>query len=182
MQIEKRCQYCNKKFIAQKVTTRYCSHSCNQKHYKQKKKDEKVQKVKEDTKAVDLVYIQQKELLTPTEAKQLLGIGKTYMYKLLSEGKIRSIRITPRSIRIPKTEIENYLLEQLNKEKSKVQPPPTTLSNNMNFYWSISEIEKIYEISSKALYDLLKRNNIRKLQKGAKVYVKKSDIKKIFDL
>lgn len=181
MQIEKRCQYCNKTFIAQKVTTRYCSHSCNQKHYKQIKKYGKVQKKNRDTKAIDLVYIQHKELLTPSEAKEILGIGKTYMYKLLAEGEIKSIRITPKNIRIPKAEIENYLQKRLNKEKSKIQPTPTKLSNNMNFYWSISEIEKKYKISSKALYDLIERNGIRKIQKGAKVYVKKSDINKIFN-
>lgn len=38
--IQKRCEWCNNLFIAQKLTTRYCSHTCNSKAYKSKKREE----------------------------------------------------------------------------------------------------------------------------------------------
>ena len=43
MEIEKRCQWCGKQFIAHKMTTLYCSSSCVNKAYKAKKEtdDEK---------------------------------------------------------------------------------------------------------------------------------------------
>lgn len=35
--IQKRCKWCSNLFIAQKLTTRYCSHAYNSKAYKEKK-------------------------------------------------------------------------------------------------------------------------------------------------
>ena len=34
MEIQKRCKYCGRSFIAHKITTIYCSPSCNNKDYK----------------------------------------------------------------------------------------------------------------------------------------------------
>ena len=34
MEIQKRCKYCGRSFIAHKMTTIYCSPSCNNKDYK----------------------------------------------------------------------------------------------------------------------------------------------------
>ena len=36
MEIQKRCKYCGCSFIAHKMTTIYCSPSCNNKDYKRK--------------------------------------------------------------------------------------------------------------------------------------------------
>ena len=58
-------------FESQKVTTKYCSHKCNQKHYKLRKRLEKKQnseikvlkqsKIKPKVKAIDLAFIKDKE-------------------------------------------------------------------------------------------------------------------------
>jgi len=44
MAIPKTCSYCGKAFIAKTTLTKYCCHVCNQRHYKQKAKEEKIQK------------------------------------------------------------------------------------------------------------------------------------------
>ena len=41
IKIPKFCQFCGQAFVAQTTTTRYCSHKCNSRHYKQIKKEEK---------------------------------------------------------------------------------------------------------------------------------------------
>lgn len=46
-------------------------------------------------------------LLTIEEAAEQLGIGRTLMYKLISNGEIDSIRIG-RLCRVPTTAIQNY--------------------------------------------------------------------------
>ncbi|HMW40068.1 MAG TPA: hypothetical protein PKD57_11745, partial [Saprospiraceae bacterium] len=42
IKIPKFCQYCGQAFVAQTTTTRYCSKTCNSRHYKQLKREEKV--------------------------------------------------------------------------------------------------------------------------------------------
>lgn len=46
MQIKKVCEYCKQIFMAQKTTTRYCCHTCNQKGYKQIAREQKMNVVK----------------------------------------------------------------------------------------------------------------------------------------
>ena len=43
MAIPKTCSYCGKAFIAKTTLTRYCGHTCNSRHYKQKIKEDKIQ-------------------------------------------------------------------------------------------------------------------------------------------
>jgi len=43
MAIPKTCSYCGKAFIAKTTLTRYCGHTCNSIHYKQKVKEDKIQ-------------------------------------------------------------------------------------------------------------------------------------------
>jgi hypothetical protein len=42
LEIIKKCEYCGKRFVAQRTTTRYCSHPCNSRAYKEDKKKRKV--------------------------------------------------------------------------------------------------------------------------------------------
>lgn len=42
MEIQKRCKYCGGTFIAHKMTTIYCSPSCNNKDYKQKIREKQI--------------------------------------------------------------------------------------------------------------------------------------------
>ena len=42
LQILKSCIYCGGDYFAKTTTTRYCSHICNQKHYKERKRQEKI--------------------------------------------------------------------------------------------------------------------------------------------
>lgn len=39
---KKVCSFCSRLFEAQKITTKYCSHACNLKHYKKKKRLQKI--------------------------------------------------------------------------------------------------------------------------------------------
>ncbi len=48
------------------------------------------------------------EALLPSDLKEILHVGKNTVYKLLEEGKIKSIRIGS-SYRIPKQNLIDYL-------------------------------------------------------------------------
>ena len=41
--IKKLCEHCGVEFIAQKVSTRFCSHTCASRAYKQRKREQRVE-------------------------------------------------------------------------------------------------------------------------------------------
>ena len=42
--IKKVCEHCKQEFVAWKTTTKYCSHQCNSRAYKSKRREERVQR------------------------------------------------------------------------------------------------------------------------------------------
>ncbi len=51
-------------------------------------------------------------LLTTEQAKRVLQIGRSHLYKLLGGGKIKSIKIG-RNRRIPVVELERYIKQEM---------------------------------------------------------------------
>ncbi|MFI5185091.1 MAG: hypothetical protein ACHQF0_00035 [Chitinophagales bacterium] len=45
LRVTKICEYCSQEFIAKTIQSKYCSHSCNNKTYKEAKRKEKVESV-----------------------------------------------------------------------------------------------------------------------------------------
>jgi excisionase family DNA binding protein len=48
-------------------------------------------------------------LLRPAEAAARLSISRSYCYQLLKEGRLPSVRLGARSIRVPEDLLEDYL-------------------------------------------------------------------------
>jgi hypothetical protein len=49
------------------------------------------------------------DILTPTDVRRFLGIGRNATYELLASGKLPSIRITPRRLIVTKKALEAFL-------------------------------------------------------------------------
>lgn len=95
MKLEKYCMSCGKVFIAQRSTTKYCSHNCNSKYYKQKKRDEKIrlaqgksaQKIGDITGYLttdDKIFIEtinEKKYLNIKETYTLLNISRSSLWE-----------------------------------------------------------------------------------------------------
>ena len=67
IKIQRVCQYCEQEFTAKTTVTKYCSHKCNQRAYKAKKRAEKVEKSNTETTRIKSQPIEQlkaKEFLT----------------------------------------------------------------------------------------------------------------------
>lgn len=104
LQIPKTCIYCGKSFTAKTIITRYCSHSCNRKHYKEIKRLEKIAsapKIIEPMKEPKASY--GKDMSIP-EAARLLGVSDRTIFRLISKRIIRPIR-TGRRVRILTNEL-----------------------------------------------------------------------------
>lgn len=121
IRVEKICQYCNKEFIAKTLRTRYCSHTCNSKAYKAKKRAEKFQKAEETSPTTTLPrpaetslnIIQDKEFLTVDEVSKLLRMSKATVYRIIKEGKLKAIKVSERNTRILRSEIDNLFHSSL---------------------------------------------------------------------
>lgn len=109
--IPRTCIFCGKVFVAQKTVTKYCSHRCNQRHYKVLKRQEKVQQTLEDDKraATEPIALPStkspgnKEYLSVADACELYGISRFTVYRLIESGKIAAGKMGRRTI-IPRSE------------------------------------------------------------------------------
>jgi len=55
-------------------------------------------------------------LLKPTEAAEVIGLGRSKTYQLISSGVIPSVRIG-KSVRVPVVALRNWIEQQLREQK-----------------------------------------------------------------
>ena len=108
---------CGTMFQAQKITTQYCTHACNSRHYKLKKKLEKkgiaeaalsktVQSFKATTTAMDVALIKEKEFLTVKQLAVLLGCNPKTIYSMIERGTINAVNLSKKKTLIKRTDID----------------------------------------------------------------------------
>jgi excisionase family DNA binding protein len=112
---KKICEFCGKEFEAKTLYTRYCSHVCNQKHYKKQKREEKIQSViLEPIKPEKVLQtfdtsLQQKEFLSVDETATLLGASKRTIQRMISKGVLKVGKLGRRTI-IKRIEIDKLFI------------------------------------------------------------------------
>lgn len=121
IEIEKTCFYCNSKFIARTLTTKYCSHQCNSRHYKQVKREEKLKSIRNES-SVNTIEkkvhsdLEKKEYLSVTESALLLGVSTRTLYRLIEKKVLNHYKIASRTI-IRKVDINKFFENENNTEK-----------------------------------------------------------------
>lgn len=115
------CECCGKSFEAKTTVTRYCSHTCNSRHYKQRKRAEKLGKVPIQNKLVQLAIpdvdfgrLAEKEFLSIKEASTMLGISERTIYRLMKNGDLETNKIGRRTI-IKRTAIDKLFNPDTNE-------------------------------------------------------------------
>jgi excisionase family DNA binding protein len=114
--ILKQCIACGNMFEAQKVTTKYCSHRCNSKHYKLRKKIERKENAelpltiesnfKPKLNAVNKYAIKDKEYLTVREVAYLFNCTPKTIYAIIKAGKLKATNLGVRLTYIKRSNIE----------------------------------------------------------------------------
>ena len=109
MEVRRICQWYEKPFIAQKTTTLYCSHHCANLGYKERMRERRRQ-LKQ---AQELLQIhpaaEGQDYFTFSQAAQLMGVTRQYIYKLVKENKLRASRISGKKSMIRRADIELML-------------------------------------------------------------------------
>lgn len=100
--IPKICTFCKTTFIAKTTVTKFCSHSCSKKSWKENKRNEKITASQtleyEKAAGIDYKEIQSKELLSIKETCLLLGVSRTSLYRYIKYNLIESSAIGGRVI------------------------------------------------------------------------------------
>ncbi len=103
------CEYCHKDFIAKTTVTKYCSHKCNCRAYKEKVKSKKIKKSNEETyltKNHDLELIKAKEFLTVRDITILMNCSRQTIYKIIDSGKLKSIDLEIKKIIVKRSDLD----------------------------------------------------------------------------
>lgn len=176
IKIQRICQHCGKGFTARTTVTQYCGDSCAKKAYKARIKATKIETSNQQTETIrrqPIERLKSKEFLTVNDTAALINCTRQTVYSLISRGVLPAVRLSER-----KTLIKRSAIDQL----FELHPPPIPVieqpskSFNPDDYYTIREAQQMYNISEKALYELIKRNNIPKLRKGRFTLILKAAI------
>jgi len=102
------CIYCGNHFIARTVYTRYCSKPCNNRHYKQRKREEKLvlySKGIDSKSMVPLPFHKNRTYLSSKECCEILGISRHTLMRWIEGGMLKASKICRRVI-IHKSSLE----------------------------------------------------------------------------
>jgi len=96
----KQCLNCGEEFLPKTVASVYCSHVCSKKAYKQKIKRLKIE---DEVKALIDKIPENRAFISVPEAGMLFGIAKKTLYRLVEKGKIPSVNLGTRLVRIDRS-------------------------------------------------------------------------------
>lgn len=176
MEIKKRCQWCGEPFIAHKMTTLYCSTSCINKAYKAKKRWNLKEKIEnEQQSSLPIVEsVGDKPYLAPMEAARLLGVGKTTIYRYMSQGLFKVLRLPARTL-IRRTDLEAMFdnapaYVKRNNRKHKIDSDTYTMK----------EICDKYQVTRKVAMRRIEHFDIPKIYEGRNVSFSKNAVDRYF--
>lgn len=178
MKIKKVCEWCGTTFYAQKLTTRFCSHRCNNLAYKETIRQKRIQEVENKIQAViserPISEFKDKEYLSFKEAATLLGLSKQAIYKMVYAGKLQAFRISSRLSFIRKGDIDRMLEARPYEQRQPKDTIPIT-----DFY-TTAEVKEKYHVNESWIFVIAKKHNIPRTFSRGKTYWSKKHIDAYF--
>ena len=185
MKKTRRCAFCGREFTANSGMQKYCSVSCADEAKKERKKrNDDFLKTAEP-----VIGLRQQEYLTFSKAAILMGCSRQYVYKLVSQGKLKASRISSRMAIIRRADIERMLEgNPYNKVVFGNRPKPTILKQHQKkqeivpvsdeplTYLSGEEVMSVYKVKQMWLYTTAKRNQIPMCRIAGKNYYSKHHV------
>ena len=173
--IQKKCEWCGKLFIAHKTSTRCCSHRCANLAYKERTRQKRVSEfqtmVNQQIEKEDCI---DKDFFTPSEAAKYIGISRATFYRYLETNIIKSVQLKRKTI-IRKRDIE-ALFDNASPYKKHL---PRSKQSITDFY-TTTEIKEKYIIQESWLYKIAKEHNIPRTFNRGKTYWSKKHIDSYF--
>lgn len=171
MNIERECKVCGNVFRAATLDSFYCSSKCSKVAWKRKHDADIVaEKLRQMAKEVDDLST----FITVQEAASLYNITKTSLYRLIRSGKIPSVRVGARMVRINRIELEKLV------EPLEVVKGPRLYNMEPEACYTIGEVCEKYKINDSSVWAHVRKYSIPSRQIGNYVYVPKEDIDKLY--
>ena len=178
------CQHCGNEFTARTTVTKFCSDLCAKRNYKFRQKQAKISTSDIETEIkrakrepAPQKDISKKEYLSVTEVGQLIGCSRQNVYKLINTGKLTASNPLERKTIIKRSDVDKMLEENEVKNKRN-----HIIIDDSPEYYSMHEIEVKFNMSEKAIYELIKRNGLEKIKRGRYSLVLKKEIDNLFKL
>ena len=173
--IQKKCEWCGKLFIAHKTSTRCCSHRCANLAYKERTRQNRViefhamiNQQSEKEVCID------KDFFTPSEAAKYIGISRATFYRYLETNLIKSVQLKRKTI-IRKRDIE-ALFDNASPYKKHL---PRSKQSITDFY-TIAEIKEKFGVKESWIYEIAKEHNIPRTFNRGRTYWSKKHIDSYF--
>ena len=173
--IQKKCEWCGKLFIAHKTTTRCCSHRCANIAYKERTRQKRVSEfqtmVNQQIEKEDCI---DKDFFTPSEAAKYIGISRATFYRYLETNLIKSVQLKRKTI-IRKRDIE-ALFDNASPYKKHL---PRSKQSITDFY-TTAEIKEKFGVKESWIYEIAKEHNIPRTFNRGRTYWSKKHIDSYF--
>lgn len=169
IRINRICEQCGNEFEARKTTSKTCSDTCAKRAYKARQRTVKIDNISQKIqrlKSKPIEDLRTQTYLTIDESAQLLRVSRRTLYRMNERGELLFTKISRRTI------ISRSDIEQLFARPALAKPVPISVS--LSDCYTMKEVIQKYSISEKALYDLIKRNNIPKQYSGVYAYIPKT--------
>jgi excisionase family DNA binding protein len=101
IEVQRFCEYCGNEFTARTTKTRYCSHTCNNKAYKETIKNAKVELSNREVQQIrnkPIEELKAKPFLSIAETCTLLGISRRTVYRMMDRGELNTGKAGKRTI------------------------------------------------------------------------------------
>jgi len=170
------CKHCSIEFTAKTTVTKYCSLKCNQRAYKKKKREEKIQFSNTEMSFIKTQPIEElkvKPFLSITEACTLLGVSRRTIYRMIDRKELIVAKVGTRTI-IRRADIDELFGKPIPIRVRKESQPVTE-------FYTVKEVENKYSIKYGRLNTIIKQNKIPKTIHNGKLNVSKRHLDKYLD-
>lgn len=180
IRIERICEWCGNRFMAQTTVTRFCSKRCSEHSYKERMRQKKMALSNMETSQSNLDRkSKEKDFLTPTETAQYLGVCRTYIYDSINRGKIKVTRIGRKTL-ISKADIQAMFDFLSPKESEPKEETSEKKGMSISDFYTRADIREKYGVKDSWIYKVVAENNVPKTILRGKAYFSKSHIDRLF--
>ena len=96
IRVQRICEHCAKDFEAKTTVTRFCSDYCAKRAYKLRKRKERIEASKEETRQAirqPITEIQAKDYLSVEDVCDLFGVSRTTVWRLCKHNRVKWAKI-----------------------------------------------------------------------------------------
>ncbi len=165
--------------MAQTTVTRFCSKRCAERSYKDRMRQRKMALSNQETTQTNAVgKWKEKDYLIPTQAAELLGIGRMTIYRYIRSGKMKVMRVGRKTL-ISKADLHDmfgFLKPVPGTSDSSAEKKPKSLDD----FYTRADIREKFGVKDSWIYKVVAENNVPKTIFRGRAYFSKSHIDRIF--